>query len=108
MTIAADRGYLSELSVTVDIAKKLGMARKTVENMLATGRFTWERLLVLGAMFEMTPREFCGCFLDGYFQEDAQGHFVATVEDEGALLAKLPDKVHTEAEWESFFETEDI
>lgn len=107
MTIARDRGYLSESSVIRDIAQKFKIAKSTAEQMLYSGRFTWERLLVLGAMFEMTPREFCGCFLDDYFREDEQGHFVATVDNEPLMVQPIPKTVHTKKEWESFFAEDD-
>lgn len=104
MTVAADRGYLSEESVRRAVASKFGLTTKTVEKMFHDGRFTWERLLVLGAMFEMTPREFCGCFLDDYFREDEQGHFVAMVDNEELMVNPIPKTVHGKREWESFFE----
>lgn len=103
MLVAADRGYPSELSVIYAVAKKFNLAGSTVREMFSTGRISVERMLILGTMFEMTPREFCGCFLNNYFREDEQGHFVATLDNEELMLNPLPRTVHTKKEWESFF-----
>lgn len=106
MSIAADRGYISEVHLVRDIADRLNLATSQVRKMLNTGRFTWERLLILGAMLEMTPREFCGCFLDGYFREDTQGHFIAMLDEETstAMANLIPKTIHSKTEWERFFE----
>lgn len=74
-SVAADRGYSTEGGLIHGVGEQLGLARATVKEMLGTGRFRWEQILVLGSWLEMTPREFCDCFLKGFFIEDELGHF---------------------------------
>lgn len=67
LLIASDRGYQTENALIADIAKELALDRSAVRLLIEKGRFTWGQVIVLGAMFEMTPREFCDTFLAGYF-----------------------------------------
>ena len=67
LLIASDRGYQTENALIADIAKELALDRSAVRLLMEKGRFTWGQVIVLGAMFEMTPREFCDTFLAGYF-----------------------------------------
>lgn len=69
MLIASDRGYQTEGALVTDISKELVMDRSAVRYLIDKGRFTWGQVLCLGAMFEMTPKEFCDTFLAGYFVE---------------------------------------
>lgn len=69
MLIAADRGYQTEGAIIQDVGKELNLSRTRSSRLLNTGRFTWGQVLCLGAMFQMTPREFCDTFLSGYFTE---------------------------------------
>lgn len=107
MQIAADRGYLTERAVYWEIGKRFEMTPKQVERMFSDGRFTWERLLVLGVMFEMEPREFCDAFLSNYFRENDQGHFIATIDNEYLMLHPIPKTVMTKKQWEKEFEDEE-
>lgn len=107
MKVAADRGYLTERAVYWEIGKRFGCKAKQVEYMFAEGRFTWERLLVLGAMFEMEPREFCDVFLYDYFRENEQGHFTAAVDNEALLLNPIPPTAIPKKDWEALFEDEE-
>lgn len=80
LLIAADRGYQTESALVADIAKELVLDRSGVRVLMEKGRFTWGQVLCLGAMFEMTPKEFCDTFLAGYFVE-MQGEFRAAYDN---------------------------
>ena len=67
LLIASDRGYQTENALVADISKELNLDRSAVRLLMEKGRFTWGQVIVLGAMFEMTPKEFCDTFLAGYF-----------------------------------------
>lgn len=69
MLIANDRGFQTEEAVYSAIGEALHFERTRSRHILDTGRFTWGQVLVLGAYFEMTPKEFCDTFLSGYFVE---------------------------------------
>lgn len=88
MKIASDRGYRSEQAVVYALSSELGCTMATAKKMLETGRMTWGQVMVIGAMFEMTPREFCDTFMRGYFKETTVGTFVATLDDPVPLLQK--------------------
>lgn len=66
--IAKDRGYQTEEYLLYKVGKELNLDRKRTVMLLNTGRFTWGQILCLGAMMEMTPKEFCDTFLANYFQ----------------------------------------
>lgn len=80
LLIAADRGYQTESALVADIAKELVLDRSGVRVLMEKGRFTWGQVLCLGAMFEMTPKEFCDTFLAGYFVEH-NGNYRASYEN---------------------------
>lgn len=67
LLIASDRGYQTENALVADISKELNLDRSGTRLLMEKGRFTWGQVIVLGAMFEMTPREFCDTFLARYF-----------------------------------------
>ena len=69
LLIAADRGYQTENALVADIAKELVLDRSAVRLLMDKGRFTWGQVLILGEMFDMSPKEFCDTFLAGYFVE---------------------------------------
>lgn len=80
MQITADRGYQTEEAVIYAIGKELKLDRARAKVILDRGRFTWGQVLCLGAMFEMTPKEFCDTFLAGYFT-DQHGEYRADYEN---------------------------
>lgn len=88
MKIASDRGYRSEQAVVYALSSELGCTMTTAKKMIETGRMTWGQVMVIGAMFEMTPREFCDTFMHGYFKETAVGTFIAIIDDPVPLLQK--------------------
>lgn len=69
LLIAADRGYQTEEALIQDVGKELNLDRAKVVRILENGRFTWGQVLCLGAMLQVTPKEFCDTFLSGYFVE---------------------------------------
>lgn len=88
LKIASDRGYRTEQAVVYVLSSELGCAMATAKRILETGRMTWGQVMVIGALFEMTPREFCDTFMQGYFKETAAGTFVAALDDPVPLLQK--------------------
>lgn len=80
LLIANDRGYQTEELVTTVVSRELNMSRTRARILLDNGRFTWGQILVLGGLFEMTPKEFCDTFLAGYFV-DTHGDYRANYEN---------------------------
>lgn len=69
LMIAADRGYQTDSAIIQAVAEELRLDRTRGRMIIDYGRFTWGQVLCLGAMLEMTPKEFCDTFLVGYFTE---------------------------------------
>lgn len=95
--IAFDRGWFTAEGFTAHIAQELQLSYKAAKTLLQTGGFTFGQALVIGAYLEMTPREFCDCFLYNYFRDNANGYgnYVATVDNTDILLnkpIKIPKK----------------
>ena len=84
--IARDRGYFTDYAVTAVVAEKLNITITGASKMLESGKMTWGQCMVIGAIFEMTPKEYCDVFMSGYFKEVADGVFKAYVEDTDTLL----------------------
>lgn len=80
MLIAADRGYQTDEAIIQDVGNELKLDRARAKAIIDRGRFTWGQVLCLGAMFEMTPKEFCDTFLAGYFT-DQNGEYRADYEN---------------------------
>lgn len=87
--IARARGALSDQTMIAMVAEELGTTVSYARKILASGKMTWGQCIVIGALFEMTPAEFCDVFLSGVFQEVVDGKWVAVVDDKAALLDKL-------------------
>lgn len=79
-SIAYDRGYQTEEAVISEVSEELSFSRTKTKLMLDKGRFTWGQVLCLGAMLQMTPKEFCDTFLAGYFV-DEYGDYRASYEN---------------------------
>ena len=86
LQVCGDRGYTHERTVVYAVAEELGLARATVQQMLSSGRMRWEQILVIGAMFEMTPKEFADVFLSGFFVETEQGHYRCAIKNPSWVL----------------------
>lgn len=67
LSIATDRGYQTEEALVQAVGKQLNLDRARAIRILENGRFTWGQVLCLGAMLQVTPKEFCDTFLNGYF-----------------------------------------
>lgn len=114
--IVADRGYQTESALIADVAKELMLDRTSAKLLLDKGRFTWGQVLCLGAMLDMTPKEFCDTFLADYFVE-THGKYRAALDnmDRYTLLknpirpatARIEEKIETEIEAEEEIETEE-
>lgn len=91
--IAQDRGYYTDAAIHAAVSDAMDMSTNGAENLLTTGRMSWGQILVIGALFEMTPLEFCDVFLSGYFREVVNGKWVATIdeEDRAALISQITE-----------------
>ena len=97
--IAQDRGYYSDMSIYAAVSDEMDMSINGAQKLLKTGRMSWGQILIIGALFEMTPLEFCDVFLSGYFREVVSGKWVATIDDKEALLARI---VETRPSYDNF------
>lgn len=84
--IASDRGYRTQTALAFAVSQELEVSMDTAKRIIASGRMTWGQALVLGALFDMTPKEFADCFMAGYFKEVREGEYRAVLEDKTALL----------------------
>lgn len=75
-------GYYNEESMIAATAQELGVSMNAAKTILKSGRMSWSQILLVGALFEMTPAVFCDVFLNGYFQEIAEGKYVAYLDEE--------------------------
>ncbi len=89
--IAQDRGYYSDLSIIAAVSDAMDLSMSGSRRLLETGKMSWGQCIVIGALFEMTPAEFCDVFLNGYFKEIADGKWVAYIEDKMPLLTAPTD-----------------
>lgn len=80
MLIAADRGYQTQEAILQDVERELNLDRARAVAIVEKGRFTWGQVLCLGALLQMTPKEFCDTFLMNYFT-DYDGEFRADYEN---------------------------
>lgn len=69
LLIARDRGYQTESAIIQAVGKAISLDRIRSRLIIESGRFTWGQVLCLGAMLQMTPKEFCDTFLSDYFTE---------------------------------------
>ena len=86
MQVARDRGYFTELAVTASVSEALNISIGGADQLLQSGKMSWGQCMVIGSLFEMTPKEFCDVFMSGYFVEVADGVFRAKVDDIDNLL----------------------
>lgn len=86
MQVTRDRGYFTELAVTASVAEALNISIGGADKLLQSGRMSWGQCMAIGAIFEMTPKEFCDVFMSGYFVEVADGVYRAKADDVESLL----------------------
>ncbi len=84
--VTKHRGYYNTKSVAIAISQNIGLSVSTVTNKIHTGHFSREEMIVIAAYFEMTPKEFCDVFLNGLFNEDSLGHYIAHIDSAYAVL----------------------
>lgn len=83
--IASDRGYRTKAAISYAVSQELELPLRTAQVLIKTGRMTWGQCLLIGALFEMTPKEFADCFMKDYFKEVRDGEYIAYVEDKTSL-----------------------
>lgn len=98
LEICADRGYISRYSVTDLMHKKLNLSQSRANTLLINGNWRWEQMLVIGAELEMTPKEFAGTFLRGFFKENRTGHYVCHLDDVDSYIPQRNEKEKTSDE----------
>ena len=81
-TIARTRGFRTKEGVDYAVANELGMTMRSATRIVNNGKMTWGQCILIGAMFEMTPREFCDVFMYNYFKETETGDFRAQISEE--------------------------
>ena len=69
LLIARDRGYQTESAIIQMVSEAINLDRNRSRLIIENGRFTWGQVLCLGAILQMTPKEFCDTFLSDYFVE---------------------------------------
>lgn len=84
--VTKHRGYYNARSVAQGLSQIMGVTAKTMEAKISSGHFSREEMIVIASYFEMTPKEFCDVFLNGVFNEDELGHFIAHVDSPFELL----------------------
>lgn len=84
--VTKHRGYYNVHSVAVALSQDTGLSVSTLENKISSGHFSREEMIVIASYFEMTPKEFCDVFLNGLFNENHLGHFIAHVDSAYAVL----------------------
>lgn len=102
--IAQDRGYYTDMSIYAAVSDEMDMSINGAKKLLETGRMSWGQILIIGALFEMTPLEFCDVFLSGYFKEVVDGKWVATIDDKDSMLAQI---VETRPSYDNFHPKKD-
>lgn len=106
MSIARDRGYFTDVGIASIISEALNITITSANALIKTGKLSWGQCMVIGAVFEMTPKEFCDVFMSGYFQEVADGVYRAKVDDYDMMLdapykAKVREKNETDSDTDS-------
>ena len=84
--MAKHRGYYNLHAIAVGISQDTGLAVSTLQTKINSGHFSREEMIVIAAYFEMTPKEFCDVFLNGLFNENDLGHYIAHIDSAYAVL----------------------
>lgn len=95
LKVARAHGIYTEQVLVSMMAEELRSSIGHARKILNSGKMTWGQIIVLAAMLEMTPMEFCDVFLSGVFREVVDGKWIAVVDDKDALLAHVPTIVTT-------------
>lgn len=79
--IARDRGYMTDRAIADGLAPIFRISRNRLMLKIRYGIFTKEECEVIGSFFQMTPKEYFGCFMNGLFIEDWHGKFHCHIEE---------------------------
>lgn len=90
--VTKHRGYYNAKSVAIAISQNTGLSVATITNKIYSGHFSREEMIVIAAYFEMTPKEFCDVFLNGLFNENSLGHYIAHIDSAYAVLHPPKEK----------------
>ena len=80
MEVVKDRGYMTNRAVAARLAPIFGVTPERVTYKLKYDKLSAGDCEVIGAVFEMTMREYYDVFLNGLFRENEEGHWVAHIE----------------------------
>lgn len=80
--IARTRGFRTREGVDYAIANELGITMRSATRLINNGKLTWGHCILIGAMLEMTPKEFCDIFMYNLFKETESGVFRAQITPE--------------------------
>lgn len=81
-TIARTRGFRTKDGLDYAVANELGITMRSATRIINNGKMTWGQCILIGAMLEMTPKEFCDVFMYDYFKETPSGDFRAQISEE--------------------------
>lgn len=90
--VTKHRGYYNIKSVAIAISQNTGLSVTTITNKIHSGHFSREEMIVIASYFEMTPKEFCDVFLNGLFNENSLGHYIAHIDSAYAVLHPPKEK----------------
>lgn len=80
--VARSRGFRTQDGIDYVIAKELELSIRSATRLINNGKMTWGQCVLIAALFEMTPREFCDVFMYNLFKETPGGDFRAEISDE--------------------------
>ena len=90
LLVGKDRGYQTEEALVYAVQNELDITRVKAKSLVDKGKWTWGQVMCVGAMLEMTPKEFCDIFMSGYFVE-YMGEYYASYNniDKSELLKRV-------------------
>ena len=80
MEVVKDRGYMTNRAVAARLAPIFGVTPERVTYKLKYDKLSAGDCEVIGAVFEMTMREYYDVFMNGLFRENDEGHWVAHID----------------------------
>ena len=89
--VTKHRGYYNTHAVAVGLSQNMELSVGTLKGKISSGHFSREEMIVIASFFEMTPKEFCDVFLNGLFNEDDLGHYIAHIDSAYAVLHPQTD-----------------
>ena len=92
-TVARTRGFRTKEGVDYAVANELSITMRSATRLINNGKLTWGQCILIGALFEMTPKEFCDVFMYNYFKETPTGDFRAQVSEEERELILFKKRI---------------